>query len=371
MITNTARFVNTFFHFLEKFLRPHSNRKGAACLRALPGAATEQHQNGVHLQPPQDHGEREHQLAQHGESGEVPRRPYQLQAGAHITNAGDDSGEGGAEGEVVESDHDSHAKHQEQIDDKVALCGTDCPLGHRRSVQPHDRHRTGVDDGAHLPTGGAYQDQDAPALNAAAGGPGAGTDKGEHHQQHFGELRPQVIVGGGEPGGGHDGCHLEGRVPHTLAHALIKIPQVPGDGGDGHCHHNEEEPQLVAFQRLPGLAGEHEEVDGEVDGEQQHEHCDDDFDGGARVRTDGGVHAGKAAGACGGHGVGDRVVPIHPRNAQTQYLQHRESQINAIQDFGGLGRPGHQLALHRSGALRPDEEVGTDTQKGQQRRGED
>ena len=129
----------------------------------------------------------------------------------------------------------------------------------------------------HLAEGVLQQDEDPGDLDAAAGGSGAGPDEGEHHQQHLGELGPQIVVGGGEAGGGHDGRHLEGGVPHALPHAVVQIPDVPGDGGGGHGHHDEEEPQLVAFQGLPGLPRENQEIDGEIHREQQHKDGDDDL----------------------------------------------------------------------------------------------
>ena len=174
-------------------------------LRPLPGAAAEQHQDGEHLQPSQDHGKGQHQLAQHRESREIPRWTHQLQAGAYVADAGDHRRQGGAEGQVIQPHHNSHAEHQKQVGDKIALGGAHSALAHCGAVQPDHRHRPGVDDGAHLPGGGADQDQDPSALDAAAGGPAAGADEGEHHQQHFGELGPQVVVVGGEPCGGHDG----------------------------------------------------------------------------------------------------------------------------------------------------------------------
>ena len=340
-------------------------------LRPLPGAAAEQHQDGEHLQPSQDHGKGQHQLAQHRESREIPRRAHQLQAGAYVADAGDHRRQGGAEGQVIQPHHNGHAEHQKQVGDKIALGGAHSALAHRGAVQPDHRHRPGVDDGAHLPAGGPEKDQNTPALDAAAGGPAAGPDEREHHQQHFGELRPQVVVVGGKACGGHDGRHLKGGVADTIPHGIVHVPDVPGNGGGGHRHHDEEKPQLIAFQRLPHLAGEQQEINGEVNGEQQHEHRDDDLDSGTAEGPHRGVPVGEPAGARRGHGVGDGVIPVHPRQAQQQHLQRRQGQVDGVQNLGGLGGPGHQLALHRPGALRPDEEIGADAQKRQQGGGED
>ena len=338
---------------------------------SFPGASAEQHQDWEHLQPSQDHSKGQHQLAQHRESGEISRRAHQFQAGAHIADAGDHRRQGGAEGEVVQPHHNGHTEHEKQVGDEIALGGADGALAHRSPVQPDHRYCPGVDDGAHLPAGGADKDQNAPAFDAASGRPAAGPDECEHHQQHFGELRPQIVVVGGKARGGHNGRHLEGGIADTVPHSGVHIPDVPCDGGDGHRHHDEEKPQLIAFQRLPDLAGEQQKIDGEVDGEQQHKHRDDDLNGGAVKGPHRGVHTGEAAGARRGHGVGDGVIPVHPRHAQQQHLQHRQSQIDGVQNLGGLGGPGHQLALYRAGALGADEEIGADPQKGQQGGGED
>ena len=55
--------------------------------------------------------------------------------------------------------------------------------------------------------------------------------------------------------------------------------------------------------------------------------------------------------------MGDGVVPVHSRQTQQQHLYRRQRQIDGVQNLGRLGGPGHQLALHRPGALRPDEKV--------------
>ena len=136
-----------------------------------------------------------------------------------------------------------------------------------------------MDNGANLTGGGADQNQNPSAFDAAAGGAAAGSDECEHHQQHFRKLRPQLIVIRRKAGGGHDGRYLKRGVANTVAHRPVHIPDIPRDGGDGHGHHNEEKPQLVTFQRLADLAGEGEEVDGEVNGEQQHKHSDDNLNG--------------------------------------------------------------------------------------------
>ena len=187
-----------------------------------------------------------------------------------------------------------------------------------------------MDDGADLPGCGANQNQDPPAFDSSACGAAAGPNKSEHHQQHFGELWPQVIVVGGEPGGGHDGRHLESGVAEAIPHRPVHIPDIPGNGEGGHGHHDKEKPQLIALQRLPELAGEGEEVDGKVDGEEQHERRDNDFDGGAAKCPHRGVPIGEAAGARRGHGVGDGIVPVHPRQAQQQRLQRGERQIDGV-----------------------------------------
>ena len=56
-------------------------------------------------------------------------------------------------------------------------------------------------------------------------------------------------------------------------------PDVDGDQEGAESHHGQKEAQLVAAERLVYLAAEQQEVEGKVDGEDQHEERDDDLNG--------------------------------------------------------------------------------------------
>ena len=60
------------------------------------------------------------------------------------------------------------------------------------------------------------------------------------------------------------------------------------------------------------LAAEQQEVEGKVDGEDQHEERDDDLNGGAFIGRNRQVSGGEAAGARGGEGVNQAVIPRMP-----------------------------------------------------------
>ena len=74
----------------------------------------------------------------------------------------------------------------------------------------------------------------------------------------------------------------------------------------------------------------------EVDGEQQHEYCNDDINGDAVVCPHTGVPVGEAPGARGGEGVNEGVVQGHTGNFQAEDLQGGEGEVHGVQNFGGL-----------------------------------
>ena len=75
-----------------------------------------------------------------------------------------------------------------------------------------------------------------------------------------------------------------------------------------------------AAERLVYLAAEQQEVEGKVDGEDQHEERDDDLNGGAFIGRNRQVSGGEAAGACGGEGVNQAVIPRHAGDSQAEDL---------------------------------------------------
>ena len=111
---------------------------------------------------------------------------------------------------------------------------------------------------------------------------------------------------------------------------MVNIPDVPGDGHGGDRPHNQAKPQLIAFQGLLCLTREDQKVYREIHRKQQHEDGDDDLHRRVAERAYGRVHIGKTAGSGCGHGMGDGVVPVQPRHAQAQRLQHGERQIDGV-----------------------------------------
>ena len=84
-------------------------------LRTLPCISAKENENRQNLQAPDQHTQGEHQLGEAGKGGVVAHGAHQLQSGAHIADAGDYGGEGGAKGEVVHR----HQQRGPQGDEKI------------------------------------------------------------------------------------------------------------------------------------------------------------------------------------------------------------------------------------------------------------
>src|SRR5699024_4684624 len=194
-----------------------------------------------------------------------------------------EGGEGSAEGEGVQPHHQHRDKGDEKVGGKVGVDGAHGGVGQRCSVQLYHGHRPGVDDGAHLGLDGAQNDQDAGAFHTTAGGPGAGANKHQDHQQHPGQFRPSVEVRRGKAGGGDHRGHLEGGGAYSISICGHAGRYVYGNDGGGNGGDRQEEAKLITFQCLFDLAREDQEVQGKVQREQDHENGDDDLKGGVAV----------------------------------------------------------------------------------------
>ena len=187
-------------------------------------------------------------------------------------------------------------------------------------------------------------------LDTAAGAACAGSD--EHYQHHYGsgELRPEVVVNGGEAGGGDQRSHCERGVSQRLAYAAVQIRDIQRYYRGGDRHYHQERAQLKV-ERFLQLSGEQQKIAVEIDGEQQHEHRDDYLDIG-REAAHAVVIEAEAAGAGGGKGGVQRLKHRHS-SAEKHYEFHQgKHKIDGIKQHGGGAHPGHQLADRGTRALR-------------------
>ena len=68
----------------------------------FPYGRGEQDDQRIQLQPPQQHIDRQDQLAQNREVGIIGRGPHGVQAGTHVVDTGHDGGEAGVKAEIVQ-----------------------------------------------------------------------------------------------------------------------------------------------------------------------------------------------------------------------------------------------------------------------------
>lgn len=153
-------------------------------LRTLPCISAKENENRQNLQAPDQHTQGEHQLGEAGKGGVVAHGAHQLQSGAHITDAGDYGGEGGAKGEVVHRHQQRGPQGDEKIGCKKELDGAQAVLIYHPAVQLDHVDGAGVHHLPDLPADALEQEQNAGALDGAAGGAGAGADEHEQHQQN-------------------------------------------------------------------------------------------------------------------------------------------------------------------------------------------
>ena len=199
-----------------------------------------------------------------------------------------------------------------------------------------------------LPADGAQQHDHPGALDAAAGGAGTGATEHEDHQNHLGEVGPEHKVRRGKAGGGNDGRHLEEGVAQAVPHVLIDGHDIDGDQRGRARHQQQEEPGLIALERLLEPALKQKEVQAEVQGEEQGEDGDDDLSGGITVGAHTEIAVGEAAGAGGGKGVNEGIIQRQTADLQQNDLRQREGEVHLIEDLGGLRLLGHQLGKDRT-----------------------
>lgn len=94
--------------------------------------------------------------------------PHQLQAGPHVADTGDDCGEGGAEGEIIDGHQHAGQKGDEHVGGKEDEHRAQGLLLYGMSVQLDHIHPAGVDDVPDLPAQAAEQKEHPGALEAAA-----------------------------------------------------------------------------------------------------------------------------------------------------------------------------------------------------------
>ena len=164
-------------------------------------------------------------------------------------------------------------------------------------------------------------EEQADGLDAAAGGAGAGPGDHQHQEKGPGELRPEVEVGDGKAGGGHDAAGVEGGLVDAHPHRAHLGVDVAGDDGRDAEHDGEVEPHLLVLEGGAPVAKE-EVVDAEIDPEEGHK------DGADPLQVDGiAGHAvvfdAEAPGAGGAEGGAEAVEEGHPPRQQEEDADDR------------------------------------------------
>ena len=103
----------------------HIMTKERGKLTLFPCISAKEDQDGEHFQSSKYHAEGKHQLAQVGKARKVAHGAHRFQSGADVAHAGNDGGEGGAEGEIVDADDEGGAEYDENIEDEVLITTDD------------------------------------------------------------------------------------------------------------------------------------------------------------------------------------------------------------------------------------------------------
>ena len=330
---------------------PAERRIAGRRLHPLPGILTEEDQDGKDLKSPHDHAQREDQLRQGRKDGEVAHGADQFQAGTDVADTGHHCRKGCSKGEVIQGDEQRGPEGDEHIGPQEDHHGMEYLFIHDPAVQADHIDGTGMEDLADLPPDTFKEKQDPGALYAAAGRAGAGPAEHKDHQQGPGELRPEVEIHAGETGGGDDRGDLKEGVAQGGQKGAVHALDIAGDEENGTAHHAGKKTEFIAFERLTPFSAQDQEVEGKIHGKEKHSDAEDDLHRGALVGADGQVAGGEAARAGSGKGMCHRVEPVHSGGPQGKDHQHREDQIDAVQDLGGLRGFGHQFTDDGPGRL--------------------
>ena len=310
----------------------------------------EQNQHGEQLQTARQHIENQHPFAEDVEGAEIAGGTDHRKTGADVVDGGGHGGEGGDDILSLDADEQDGQTEDQHIGGQVDIDGPDGLMVHGTALHLDPVDGPGMDVRADLPEGGFEEDEDAADLDAAAGGACAGADEHQQHKHRLGQGAPLVEIRRGEARGGDDGTHLEGSMGQRFKGGVGPQQRGENDAGGGQ-NDDEIPPYLLHPERLSELTEEEEIVGVEVDAEEDHENGDDPLQVGT-VAGDGISLDAEAAGTGSAEAVGDGLKNGHPAQQQKDDLQHRQAEIDDIQDPGGAADLGHQLAHAGAGGFR-------------------
>ena len=181
-------------------------------LAFLPDGGTQKNENGHQLQTPHQHQQRQDELADVGENGEVLLRAEHAETGADVADARQRRGERLRKAEVVPADNErSGEPDEDEAHEKHARRGDD-PLIDGTALRLDDADVVRMDQAVHLAVQALGQQRDARDLDAAGGRPGARTREHQRRQHDLTRCGPEGEVLRGIAGGADDGDDLKGGV---------------------------------------------------------------------------------------------------------------------------------------------------------------
>ena len=131
------------------------------------------------------------------------------------------------------------------------------------------------------------------------------------------------------------------------------MPDIQGNGKDRPRHNQQICPKLLGTEDLPEAADQQEVVKIEVDAEEQHKDANHNIKIDVVIGPHAQIPIAEAACARGAERMNAGIKQRHPSQKQQDDLNHRHSQINAIEDFCSVAHTAHQLAHRRPRHFRP------------------
>lgn len=310
----------------------------------------EQQQQREQLQPAGQHIKHQGVFGENGKSTEILCWADPFQAGTDVVEGGGNGGEVGHHVAPFQRDQKDRGGEDDHVGDKKDVDGAQHFVVDWFAVQLDFFHAVRMKVGPHLLDNALDHDDTARYLDAATGAACAGADEHEQNQYSPAGGGPEVKVGGGKTGGCDDGGNLKSCMGQGFKGGGVAIQNLEEDKS-GRTENDDKVPaNFLHGKGLFEFAEQDQVVGVEVDAKQRHENGVDPLLIGG-IAHHAVVFDGKAAGACGTKGGGQRVEQWQLAGQQKQHLQDGHAQINQIQDAGSVLDLRHQLAHRRAGAL--------------------
>ena len=177
------------------------------------------------------------------------------------------------------------------------------------------------------------------------------SEEGQKHYYRLREHRPVVDVSYAEARRRYDRRGVEERLVERIVGGRIERHDIDADYDRRQNDEAEVEPQLLHLCRLQELTRYYQDIHGEIHAEQHHEYRDNRLEIVGVVGGD--VRVSHAEAACaGGREAGVyRVKELHAAAEQEDHLQHRQSEVDAVEHSGVVAHLGHRLADDRTRAF--------------------